>query len=85
MLNRSHLSYSFQENLNNSGCNNSKLCVNEPGNCEPSSASCTFISAKLKNGQNFEIELAGESGGYIAAVVSGDESLVCWLHFLTHR
>lgn len=80
MLNPLHLSYSFQGNLSNVGCNNNKLCVNEPGNCEPSTGSCTFISAKQKEGQNFEFELAGESDGYIAAVVSGDETLVCWLH-----
>ncbi|TWW52981.1 hypothetical protein D4764_0267610, partial [Takifugu flavidus] len=62
-------------NLNNSGCGTQKLCVNEPANCDPGSGSCNFFSARQKSGQNFGFALAGETDGYIAAVLSSDTTL----------
>ncbi|XP_056884295.1 uncharacterized protein si:cabz01007794.1 isoform X3 [Takifugu flavidus] len=65
----------LETNLNNSGCGTQKLCVNEPANCDPGSGSCSFFSARQKSGQNFEFALAGETDGYIAAVLSSDTTL----------
>ncbi|XP_056880817.1 uncharacterized protein LOC130521208 isoform X1 [Takifugu flavidus] len=65
----------LETNLNNSGCGTQKLCVNEPANCDPGSGSCNFFSARQKSGQNFGFALAGETDGYIAAVLSSDTTL----------
>ncbi|XP_029696611.1 putative ferric-chelate reductase 1 isoform X2 [Takifugu rubripes] len=65
----------LETNLNNSECGNKTLCVSEPANCDPGSGSCSFFSARQKSGQNFEFALAGETDGYIAAVISSDTTL----------
>lgn len=77
-----HFSSPFQTNLNNSGCGIQKLCVNEPASCDPGSGSCSFFSAR-QDGQNFEFSLAGDSTGYVAAVLSSDPTLVSFPSSLT--
>nr|XP_020504491.1 putative ferric-chelate reductase 1 [Labrus bergylta] len=62
--------------FNRSGCGSEKLCAAEPSTCDPSATgSCFFLGARRSGGQNFELELSGESSGYVAAVLSPDTSL----------
>lgn len=80
-----HFSSPFQTNLNNTGCGNQKLCVNEPASCDPGSGSCSFFSARQISGENFEFAVAGESDGYVGTVLSSDASLVSFPSLLTDK
>ncbi|XP_062240549.1 putative ferric-chelate reductase 1 [Platichthys flesus] len=59
------------------GCGTQQICGSEPSDCDPSSSSssCFFVSAKQRDGQNFEFSISGESSGYIAATVSADTTV----------
>ncbi|RVE60316.1 hypothetical protein OJAV_G00179510 [Oryzias javanicus] len=56
--------------VNRNECGKTQLCAAEPSTCDPSAgASCFFLGAQKKDGNNFEFALSGESDGYIAASV----------------
>lgn len=74
----------FQTPLTNEGCGTQRLCASEPASCNPATGSCTLLGAKQKSGNDFEFILAGESSGYLAAVLAFGTTLVRWLHLLTH-
>lgn len=76
------MSLSFQADLNSDDCGHGRLCVGVPSDCNPAKTSCTLLGAKLKGGNIFEFLLAGQSDGYLAALVSFGTTLVRWLHFL---
>ncbi|XP_074518466.1 putative ferric-chelate reductase 1 [Halichoeres trimaculatus] len=59
--------------LSNSGCGTIKLCAAEPSGCNPS-GDCSFLSARLASGSNYNFELAADSLGYIAASLTGTGS-----------
>ncbi|XP_037614142.1 putative ferric-chelate reductase 1 isoform X5 [Sebastes umbrosus] len=58
------------EFITRAGCGNTKLCLDQPLGCTPGAAAgCSFCSLRQTSGQNFVVELSGESG-YIALSVS---------------
>ncbi|XP_051280136.1 putative ferric-chelate reductase 1 [Dicentrarchus labrax] len=68
-----HLSFASntEVNITRTGCGVTKLCVETPGNCDPSgTSSCLFGSVvantSATNGAELSIELRGDSEGYIA-------------------
>ncbi|XP_028998947.1 putative ferric-chelate reductase 1 [Betta splendens] len=70
--------------ISKNGCGTSKLCVRSPSSCDPSTGICYFISAKLQSGQNYQLELSGNTTGYIATALStgssvgnGDTTYIC--------
>ncbi|XP_024143702.1 flocculation protein FLO11 [Oryzias melastigma] len=75
----------LQTDVSNTGCGSEKLCAAEPSSCNPASGgTCSFLSAKQKNGQIFFFELSGLSDGYIGSVFSptaaqgnNDSAYVC--------
>ncbi|XP_074480634.1 uncharacterized protein LOC141761202 [Sebastes fasciatus] len=57
--------------ISRAGCGNTKLCLDQPSGCTPGAAAgCSFCSLSQTSGQNFVVELSGESDGYIALSVS---------------
>ncbi|XP_060783787.1 uncharacterized protein LOC132890681 [Neoarius graeffei] len=56
----------LQLNITRNGCNSSKRCFSNVGNCEPAKDSnCYFSSVKVNN-QKFLFELTGSTLGYVA-------------------
>lgn len=54
-----------------SNCGKTQLCARQPSGCDPTSGTgCFFLGVQQLNGQNFEFSLSGNSGGYIAAILS---------------
>ncbi|KAG7454996.1 hypothetical protein MATL_G00251850 [Megalops atlanticus] len=61
--------------FNRTGCGVSKLCVEQPTECNPATnGTCAFVSSALSsvNGTDIAFELRGESTGYIALLLSPD-------------
>ncbi|KAK9524940.1 hypothetical protein VZT92_017297 [Zoarces viviparus] len=58
-------------------CGSKRLCGAQPTDCDPSTSnSCFFASFKQRgNSRNFEIEISGESDGYVACTLSRDSTL----------
>uniref|UniRef100_H3CPP7 Ferric-chelate reductase 1a n=1 Tax=Tetraodon nigroviridis TaxID=99883 RepID=H3CPP7_TETNG len=65
----------LEANLTNDGCGTVRLCAGQPSDCNPANSACTLLGAKAKGGNVFEFLLAGESEGYLGAVVSFDAAL----------
>ncbi|KAM9718124.1 uncharacterized protein ACNS7B_021543 [Menidia menidia] len=59
--------------ISRADCGSRKLCAEEPSDCNPSDGTqCFFFAAVLKGNDSFEIELSGETNGYIASALSTD-------------
>ncbi|XP_031707268.1 putative ferric-chelate reductase 1 [Anarrhichthys ocellatus] len=63
--------------VSRTGCGSQRLCGTQPTGCDPSANnSCFFASFKQRgNSRNFEIEVSGESDGYVACTLSRDSTL----------
>ncbi|XP_019961672.2 uncharacterized protein [Paralichthys olivaceus] len=69
-----HLSFAnnTQVNITREGCGDSKLCLEEPTECDPAgNDTCLFGSVVL--GADRSIQLRGESAGYIALGINASE------------
>ncbi|CAN9503013.1 unnamed protein product [Ophioblennius macclurei] len=67
-------------NITRDGCGVTKVCVEQPINCDPAgNSSCLFTSINAStpmppNGVNVSVELSGESEGYIAMGLTANAS-----------
>ncbi|XP_038156218.1 putative ferric-chelate reductase 1 [Cyprinodon tularosa] len=59
----------ISESISRGDCGSTKLCAEEPSECDPTTGDCFFLSAK-QNGQKYDFELSGQTDGYIAAGLS---------------
>ncbi|KAK7910370.1 hypothetical protein WMY93_015054 [Mugilogobius chulae] len=50
-------------------CGKEKLCASKPNDCNPGSGSCFFLGVKRISGRNMDLDLAGETDGYLGAVL----------------
>ncbi|XP_041660193.1 putative ferric-chelate reductase 1 [Cheilinus undulatus] len=77
-----HLSFAnnTEVNITRDGCGMSKLCVETPDNCDPStSKTCSFASLTATtpvapDGTNVSCELSGSSSGYMALGLTANAS-----------
>lgn len=75
-----YVNITLQNKVTRDSCKKDKACFSTPASCDPSTSNgCFFASTKGINGNsdNLTFELSGESNGYIAVGLSGDNKEVC--------
>ncbi|XP_048832553.1 putative ferric-chelate reductase 1 [Brienomyrus brachyistius] len=71
--------------ISSNGCGISKVCMSQPGNCNPAnSSSCYFMSVVMSsNSSDLHMEISGPSDGYIAIgfyydlLMGNDDIYIC--------